>query len=67
MQFLYHIWSDHTRAWDAMFKEVLVRMGAPAEGPPPDLPQRILVRAHLAPVTSALSACGSDSSTGSDH
>jgi len=43
-QFLYHIWREHTRVWDAMFKEVLARMGAPSEGPPPDLPERILVR-----------------------
>ncbi len=46
-QFLYHIWREHTRVWDAMFKEVLARMGAPADGPPPDLPERILVSVHL--------------------
>ena len=54
LQFLYHVWREHTRLWDAMLAEVLIRKGAPAEGPPPDLPQRILVRAAWVPSAGSL-------------
>ncbi len=44
LQVLYHVWREHTPLWNDMLAEVYVRMGAPTDGPPADLPHRILVR-----------------------
>jgi len=44
LKVLYHVWREHTPLWNDMLAEVYVRMGAPTDGPPADLPHRILVR-----------------------
>ena len=46
-QVLYHVWREHTPLWNEMLAEVYVRMGAPTDGPPANLPHRILVRWRL--------------------
>ena len=47
LQVLYHVWREHTPLWHEVLTAIYDRMGAPKDGPPPDLPHRILVRAWI--------------------